>query len=60
MTRIIDQEYEHGPTKNRKRTDLLCYAFFLALVSFSALSFTQTYKKSNLNEFLTPVDFFGN
>ena len=59
MTRIIDSEFEHGPTNNRKRTDIICYAFIIGVLIFSGISIRSQTKEIK-GEFLTPVDFFGN
>jgi hypothetical protein len=60
MTRIIDKDYEHGPTSNYRRTDIICYALLVGLLIFSGVSYKNLSNRSNLDEFLTPVDFFGN
>lgn len=60
MTRIIDSDYEHGPTTNRKRTDIICYGIFVAVLIFSGVCFRNLNKRANLDEFVTPVDFYGN
>lgn len=60
MARIIDKGFENGPTSTYKRTDIICYAFFIGIIILSGVSYKKTSKRSNLDEFLTPVDFFGN
>lgn len=44
----------------RKRTDCVCYVAFIIMLVAAGVSYSHLKQKSNLSEFLIPVDFFGN
>jgi uncharacterized membrane protein len=59
MSRIIDEEYEHGPKTVRSCTDSLCYFLLLSILLYSGVNYHNLKNRSDLSKFVTPVDYFG-